>query len=398
MFSYRVLGIALVGAAFGAAMSSAVAADGASFEVYGFAQADYIQDFNRVNPKWMDAFRPSRIPATEGQFGSDGQASLSAKQSRFGVQASAPLEGSTLYTKFEFDFFGVGVDEGQTTPRLRHAYGQWGQWLGGMTHSLFMDADLFPNVLDYWGPTGMVFFRLPQIRWTPVQSDVYSFAIAIEKPGDDIDYGMLRQIDPAFGTNMQTDEKMPDVTAQWRTAGDWGHFQIAGIYRRIGYENTVTADHKPSSQKDGYGIDVSTVVRFLGSEKVYLSVVSGQGIASYMNDGGMDLAPDGTVADPVAKAVPLTGLMAYYEHAWTEKWMSTIGVSQTEVKNTELQAADAYNRGQYASLNILSTPAKNVLAGAEFLWGSRKSKDGTTNDDSRIQISMKYSFSSKDFK
>lgn len=398
MFSYsRIMGIALAGVAFGGAMASAMAAEAANFEVYGFAQVDYIQDFNRVNPKWMDTLRPSRIPATEGQYGSDGQASLSAKQSRLGVQASAPLEGSTLYTKFEFDFFGVGVDEGQTTPRLRHAYGQWGDWLGGMTHSLFMDADLFPNVIDYWGPTGMVFYRLPQIRWMPIQGD-NSLSFAIEKPGDDIDYGMLRQLDPAFGANMQTDEKIPDITAQWRTRGDWGHFQVAGIYRKIGYESTATADHKPSGQKDGYGVDVSTVVKFMGSEKVYLSVVTGQGIASYMNDGGTDLGPDGSLTDLSAKVIPLTGLMAYYEHAWNEKWMSTIGVSQTEVKNSDLQAADAYNRGQYASVNVLATPAKNVMAGAEFLWGSRKSKDGTTNDDSRVQISMKYSFSSKDFR
>lgn len=45
--------------------------------------------------------------------------------------------------------FGVGLDAGQTTIRLRHAYGSWGPILGGQTHSLFMDIDLFPNIIDY---------------------------------------------------------------------------------------------------------------------------------------------------------------------------------------------------------------------------------------------------------
>jgi hypothetical protein len=29
-----------------------------------------------------------------------------------------------------------------------------------------MDGDIFPNVVDYWGPAGMVFVRTPQIRLT----------------------------------------------------------------------------------------------------------------------------------------------------------------------------------------------------------------------------------------
>ena len=34
-----------------------------------------------------------------------------------------------------------------------------------------MDIDVFPNSLEYWGPTGMVFFRNVQVRWMPIQGD-----------------------------------------------------------------------------------------------------------------------------------------------------------------------------------------------------------------------------------
>src|SRR5205085_9032251 len=47
--------------------------DSHSLEIYGFAQFDGIQDFDRVNPDWEAALRPSRIPTTKGQYGSDGQ-------------------------------------------------------------------------------------------------------------------------------------------------------------------------------------------------------------------------------------------------------------------------------------------------------------------------------------
>ena len=67
--------------------------------------------------------------------------------------------------------FGTGVDEGQTTFRLRHAYGELGAFGAGQTWSPFMDPDVFPNSLEYWGPTGMVFFRNVQLRWMPVTGD-----------------------------------------------------------------------------------------------------------------------------------------------------------------------------------------------------------------------------------
>ena len=56
------------------ASASAVAEETSrSFEIYGFAQADYIQDFGgRLAPEWDDALRPSKI-GIDGQYGGDGQ-------------------------------------------------------------------------------------------------------------------------------------------------------------------------------------------------------------------------------------------------------------------------------------------------------------------------------------
>ena len=55
-----------------------------SITLYGAAQFDYIYDVHRVDPAWEDALRPSKIPTTEGVFGSNGQSRYSpVKQSRF---------------------------------------------------------------------------------------------------------------------------------------------------------------------------------------------------------------------------------------------------------------------------------------------------------------------------
>lgn len=367
------------------------------FEVYGFAQADYIQDFRRVNPAWESTLRPSKIPTQSGEFGSDGQAIISVRQSRFGVKGNLPAETSPIYTQFEFDMFGVGEDEGQTTLRLRHAYGEYGKWLAGQTHSLFMDIDAFPNTIDYWGPAGMVFLRNPQIRYSFSKGDDV-FAIAIEKPSNDIDPGRLRQIGDSFGLEAQGDEKYPDFTVLGRVNRDWGHFQASGILRSIGFETIGRTTNEPKNRQTGWGLNLSSNLKVKDSGKLILAAVYGHGIASYMNDGGTDLGPAGTLLRPRAELIPLLGLTAFYDHSWSERYTSSVGYSRTQVDNSDLQEDTAFNTGEYALVNLLHTPIDNVLVGGELLWGSRTDKNGDYGNDVRTQISFKYSFSSLDFK
>jgi hypothetical protein len=385
----------------GGATTSVYAADtGRSFEIYGFAQADFIQDFDgRLDPDWDDAFRPSKIGIDE-QFGSDGQSSISVKQSRFGVKGTMPTgEGnSPLSFKFEFDLFGTGADAGQTTFRLRHAYGEWGSLLAGQTNSLFMDGDVFPNTIDYWGPAGMVFYRNVQLRWTPFKTEHSHFSIAIERPGNDIDSGNLRLIEGFEDLQVQNDETLPDFTAQYRYGADWGHVQVAGILRKVGFEvRESDADRWSSGSETGWGINLGSSINTIGSDKILLQVVYGEGIASYMNDGGMDLAPTAsfdqdTVTDVEAEAIPLLGIVAYYDHYWTPKWSSSIGYSYTEVDNTNFQSPETFNKGEYASVNLLHYPAENLMIGGEFLYGRRTNNDDLDGDAMRFQFTVKYNF------
>jgi len=376
---------------------------GRSFEIYGFAQADYIQDIDgRLDPDWDDAFRPSRI-CLDGACGEDGQASLSVKQSRFGVKGTMPTgDGKVpLNFKFEFDLFGTGVDAGQTTMRLRHFYGEWGSLLAGQTHSLFMDIDVFPNTIDYWGPSGMVFYRNVQLRWTPWRTDRSHFTVAIERPGNDIDSGSLRLIDGLEDVQVQNDEELPDFTAQWRTQGDWGHVQVGGILRKVGYELRANpASRWVEGSETGWGVNVGAVFNVLDRDAVRLQVVYGEGIASYMNDGGMDLAPSAsfdeqTLTGLESEAVPLTGVLAYYDHWWNERWSSSIGYSYTEVDNTNFQDPGSFNKADYASANLLYYPAERLMIGGELLWGQRTNNDGESDDALRFQFTAKYSFDVK---
>ena len=106
-----------------------------------------------------------------------------------------------------------------------------------------------------------------------------------------------------------------------------------------------------------------------------------------MNDGGMDagpdqgLLPDGSLPGGTKiEAVELTGLSLYYDHWWNDQWSSSIGYSFTEVDNTAGQTGDTYEKGQYASANLLYYPVENVHGRRRVALGraARTRTAGTT--------------------
>jgi hypothetical protein len=247
----------------------------------------------------------------------------------------------------------------------------------------------------------MVFVRNPQIRWTFLNKNGWTAAVALEHPSDDIDPGNIRLIDEDIADNIQGNEELPDLTAAIRYGGDWGHVRLAGLLRRIGYDTRGTEDNEPDGEETGWGINATSAILFKPIA-LRLGVVYGRGIATYMNDGGMDLAPSVNVTefpgqiivDPEAEAVKLLGVSAYADINWTPNWTSAIGYSFTKVDNTNFQEAEAFHKGEYASANLLYQ-RDNILTGLEFLWGQRTDNDGDKGDDLRLQGTFKWSFSSK---
>ena len=361
-------------------------------DIYGFAMLDSIYDFNTVDPDWRSTLRVSKIPVDcpgDAGCGNDDNVTLSVKQSRFGVKAGYPTPLGELFAKFEFDLFATGGNAGETNFRLRKAYGELGPLLAGQTDSVFSDPDVFPNTIDYWGPTGMVFFRNPQIRYTPVRNENLQFAVAIESPGSAIDEGKLTQIDPTLDATAWN--PAPDFTTHVKLLGGWGHVQAAGILRVVGFQNPDSGTNRPDGTEMGWGFNLSSVIKAFQNDQILLQFVYGRGIASYMQDGGTDLAPD-SATNPDAEAVPTLGWLAYYNRTWNERWTSSFGFSEHRQDTTRGQLDTAFQVGQYLSANLLFHPVPQMLIGPEFLWGRRENRNDNSEPDTRVQFSVKYDF------
>ena len=371
------------------AEDGAADADKARVEFYGQAMIDAIQDFKRMNPQWNATERPSQIPVNcpgDAGCGKDGATIFSVRQSSLGFKAFVPTGLGVLKTDLSFDLF---ASDGSTNVHWLNAWAEIGMFGVGQTYSNFMDIDVFPNTIDYWGPSGMVFVRNPQLRVTPWAKDGMSVAFSLEAPNSALDTGKISDIAPEFGAGFVGWNRLPDLTGSWRMDGDWGHVKVAGILRQVGYQNTLTPDNNPSGHKTGYGLNLAGAFKVLGTDQINVQLVAGEAIASYMNDGGVDLAPGQGLR---AETVPSLGWLAYYNHAWSDKWSSTIGFSQHQQNNTDGQTGTAFRRGSYGNVNLLYTPAKNVLTGLEFVYGELEQKSGESATDYRLQFSTKVTF------
>jgi hypothetical protein len=369
-----------------------------SMTIYGFAMLDMGTNFKTINPNWSDTMRVSKLPSFAGQYGQDVSTFAGVRQSRLGVKATTPTALGDLKTTFEFELFGVGVDEGQTTFRLRHAYGELGHFGAGQYWSPFMDPDVFPNSLEYWGPTGMVFFRNVQFRYMPIMSDKSTLTLALERPGASGDPGTLA--DRVAIQNIAGRSPIPDFSASYIRNYSWGYVRAAGIVRRIAWDDTMQDQFDLSGQATGWGVNFSSNLKPTKKDVVRIQVVYGEGIQNYMNDSPVDVglvANPGNLVTPVkGELIPLLGTVFFLDHNWNDRWSSSVGFSHQDNSNTALQAPAAFHRGFYALGNLLFYPVPGVMVGGEFQWGRRENfSDGFQYDGYKLQFSFKYNFSYK---
>ena len=368
-----------------------------SMEIYGFAMLDIGENFTQIDPNWFDTMRVTKLPSFEDEFGRDGSTFAGVRQSRLGVRTSTPTDWGELKTQFEFELFGTGVDEGQTTFRLRHAYGQLGDFGAGQYWSPFMDIDVFPNSLEYWGPTGMVFFRNVQVRWMPMQGDT-RLTLALERPGASGDAGIYA--DRIELQNIRARFPLPDFSGEYRIGRGWGYFEVAGMLRYIKWDDILEDRFDLSGDAVGWGVNLSSNLKFGDSDTLRLQLVFGEGIQNYMNDAPVDIGIANNPGNPrtpvIGEPLPIIGTVVFLDHTWNDEWSSTIGYSRTDIDNSNAQAPDAYQTGQYALGNLLYYPAPNVMVGGELQWGRRENfSDGFDSDGFKLQFSFRYNFSFK---
>ena len=345
-------------------------------KIGGYAKTDVTFDPRPAGDQ--ERFIPASIPIPTPPANVS-NSTLSVRPSRINVDFLVPTEiARTIRFFLEVDFFGSS----STTPRLRHAYAQGKNLLIGQTFSNFMDPDAGPDTLDFQGPNSQVSIRNPQLRYTFRFGKKTTTSISIEKASSDVAFKT-----PEFSA--QPNSPSPDGTVQFRHEGDFGHVQLAALFRDI-------SAFLPDGRSDsvfGWGFNLAGLFK-AGKDNFVYQGAYGNGISRYLQDTsglGIDAAVI-SAQRPALEAVPAVGVYGGYQHFWMSKLRSSAVFGFLQTENTPAQTSSSFHRSEYIATNLIWSPLPQLSLGTEFLYGWRVNKNNSTGNAPRIQLSAKYNF------
>ncbi len=235
--------VALALLALGCFAASAAAADAGpayGFKFSGYFKADFAYDQTRVNSGNYALYVTERSPLNAPD---NDVMSITARESRFGLDFWWEENEIRTDARLEFDFYGLGVSpaslnsmENKAAPMLRHAYmkltkGHW-SLLAGQTSDII--SPLAPRTANYtvlWDQ-GNIGYRRPQLRvstWTGLSDNAKVFAAAGlfrtlggDLDGDKIDDGADSGI-PTFEGRLAMSSKIRENgTMELGVSGHYG--------------------------------------------------------------------------------------------------------------------------------------------------------------------------------
>lgn len=278
-----------------------------SLRLYGFAEVDWVHEFNNDNAdNDYSTFAPYLPLKHSDGAKSGGRDYFTARESRLGVEAGMPTKFGVLSMKLEGDFnnepraggsavYGsVGTVYTQQVSnsygfRLRHAYGSFGGLLVGQTWSTFMDADNFPETVDYNGPQGATFLRQPQVRYAYATPKAGTFTVALENSSSYV-------LDSVTGSaSALSASRIPDLVVRWDKSFEFGALSLRAMTQELRLKGNVdvtddsvtpavvTTYHRDAAKR-GFGVAASGLVKTRGgSDFLTWGVTYGKGIGRYLN-------------------------------------------------------------------------------------------------------------------
>jgi hypothetical protein len=298
------------------------------------------------------------------------------QQSRLGFEITRKTDKGNVFIRLETDFAGLNGF------RIRHAYGQYQNFLFGQTWSLFSQVSFLPATVGFGGPTGSISVRSPQIRYTAedlIPASTVSLGLEYFKP----DYRLPDSV------NAESFQLIPDITGRIQTKVRWGALQLSGIIPIL----TARTEDGAYVARPGWGVFFATVIDAWAGGKWYLQAGGGQAINRYYHDlsgKGMDILFD-TQNDKTYLPITL-GSYATYEHHWSESLYSNFTYSVLLLQKETFTPEDTYFMGDNFSFNTFWSVVDGARVGAELIYATRKNKDNTRGSAARLNLLFYYDF------
>ncbi|MCK5362774.1 MAG: porin, partial [Gammaproteobacteria bacterium] len=239
----------------------------AAIKIGGFVKMSGVYTLDPLGSD--DRFVVGLIPVGDSNSDfDDSEVKVSARQSRLGIEIRDSTSYGPLRAFVEGDFAG-----NNDTYRLRHAFGQFRQFLAGKTWSTMVDNRATPEEIDFEGINGRIQVRQTQLRYFPKFGRNLDLLIGLEDPAPDV-------------TGGQGVSQYPDFVASVRR--NWSkrwHVKSSLLLRQI--EAKWDLDSSVADSTFGWGLSVSGKVGLeIGDERdnILFQLNYGDGIGRYIND------------------------------------------------------------------------------------------------------------------
>jgi hypothetical protein len=245
----------------------------------------------------------------------------------------------------------------------------------GQDWSFFGDKEIWPNVMEWDGPSSGVWRREPELRFWFENNNKLRLEFGVAQPGAELYFA--NDIDPSL---TEAKQSLPDFIGAINQEFHFGHLRATGIYRNLEYRNSLG-----NQAEGGYGGTFSGYVSTNSKtdNPFQFQVVGGKGIATYLvSFSGMnyDALPDGMGN---MQMVTSFGGWASYEHWFSKRWHANVvlGISEfeseevnsftIEAPNYTAENSTAATSVQYGLLNLMWNPIPSVVLGIEWNIGRK---------------------------
>lgn len=290
---------------------------------------------------------------------------MTARESRLWVKTTSMQGGKPLTTYMELDFYGSDGSEmvsNNFDPRLRHAYGSWGNLLIGQTWSTFVDPAHFGELNAFGQHASTIFIRQTQVRYTQPFSGG-SVMLALENPQDGDDTS-----------------KTPDMVVRVNFDGDWGHASLGALGREL-------SDGDDQSFESAYSLTAK------------LNLPTGGDIRAQYNTGnlgrymGVAAYPDEDATATDLSGFESTGYSVALRHPWSKQFASNVMYSATEADSDVSIGGLESSSSLHVNLMYYATP--KIRFGAEYAQWETESLTAAGTDDKSldvVQLSTRFLF------
>ena len=213
---------------------------------------DIGHNFKQINPDWSDTLRVTKLPSFENEFGEDNSTFAGVRQSRLGVRSSTPTDARRpedhLRVRAVRHRRRRRADDVPPAPRLGRArrVRRRPDW------SPFMDPDVFPNSLEYWGPTGHAV--LPQ-RAGPLDADQQRQQQPAWSRSSARAPAATRASTPTASSCRTSSRasRCPTSRPPTSTRRNWGYVRAAGMLREIKWDDMLDDAVRPVRRRHRLG-------------------------------------------------------------------------------------------------------------------------------------------------